>query len=90
MRSIRGSRNLRSAVTALATERRPQNVTGNALDGDRLMTLQEVCDFLQIEPGTARKQRSEGRFIPAYRIGKHLRFRRSAVLEWLESKADEV
>lgn len=82
-------------MVAMASEarrpvRRPTNVTGNALDGDRLMTLEEVCEFLQLSIGTARKQRVEGKFVPAYRIGKYLRFRRSAVLEWLEAHADEI
>ncbi|GAA0265420.1 helix-turn-helix domain-containing protein [Cryptosporangium japonicum] len=54
------------------------------------MTLAEVCAFLRIPVGTARKQRAEGKFVPGYRVGKYLRFRRSAVLEWLEEHADEI
>lgn len=73
-----------------ADPRRPQNVTGNALDGDRLMSLEEVCEFLNIKTGAARKQRVEGKFIKAYKLGKWIRFKRSDVLEWLEEHADET
>ncbi|GAA0265319.1 hypothetical protein [Cryptosporangium japonicum] len=33
---------------------------------------------------------SLGRFVPGYRLGKYLRFRRSAVLARLEEHADET
>ncbi|MFI5959785.1 helix-turn-helix domain-containing protein [Cryptosporangium sp. NPDC051539] len=68
------------------TEQPPLN---HAEAVDRLMTIDEVCDYLQITIGTARKQRSEGRFVRGYRLGKHLRFRRSAVDKWLEEHADD-
>jgi excisionase family DNA binding protein len=82
------------AVVSVSTESRhaarSKAITGNQLDGDRLLTLEEVCEFLQLPVATARKQRVEGKFVPAYKVGKYLRFRRSAVLEWLEAHADEV
>lgn len=58
--------------------------------GDPLMTLEEVCELLRIPIGSARKQRVEGKFVPGYRIGKYVRFRRSAVLAWIEEHADEI
>jgi predicted DNA-binding transcriptional regulator AlpA len=40
--------------------------------------------------GTIRKQRAEGEFAPAFKFGKHLRWLRSDLLEWLEAHRDEV
>jgi predicted DNA-binding transcriptional regulator AlpA len=57
---------------------------------DPLWSLEQVCEFLQLPLGTARKQRAMGRFVPGYRLGNYLRFRRSAVLAWLEEHADET
>ena len=66
------------------------NVTGNQYDGDRLMTIDEVAEFLNLPVATIRKQRSEMKFARGYKLGKHVRWRRSDLLEWLESKADEI
>jgi excisionase family DNA binding protein len=70
--------------------RKPTNVTGNALDGDSLLTIEQVADFLNLPVATIRKQRAMGTFAPGYRLGKHIRWRRSDILEWLEAHADEV
>ena len=56
---------------------------------DELLTLDELCAWLKITKMSIYKQRSEGTGPPGYRIGKHLRFKRSDVLAWLETrKAD--
>ncbi len=55
---------------------------------DELLTLDELCTMLKITKATAYKQRTSGTGPPGYRIGKHLRFKRSDVLRWLESKRD--
>ena len=55
---------------------------------DRLMTIVEVSDLLGMPVSTlyGRRHRSEG---PAgYRIGRHVRYRRSAVEAWIETQAD--
>lgn len=57
---------------------------------DELLTLDELCAMLKITKATAYKQRSTGTGPPGYRIGKHLRFKRSDVLIWLESKRAPV
>lgn len=56
---------------------------------DRLMTLDEVCELLQLSKQTAYKQRAMGLFVPGYRIGKWLRFRYSDVQRWIEEHRDE-
>lgn len=57
---------------------------------DELLTLDELCAMLKITKATAYKQRSTGTGPPGYRIGKHLRFKRSDVLDWLESKRESA
>jgi excisionase family DNA binding protein len=56
---------------------------------DELLTLDELCALLKIPKATAFKPRDRTG-PPGYRIGKHLRFKRSAVLAWLQTKKDSV
>ena len=51
---------------------------------DELLTAQELADYLKIP------LRQEGTGVRGLRIGKHLRFRRSDVEMWLESKQDPI
>jgi predicted DNA-binding transcriptional regulator AlpA len=44
--------------------------------------------MLKITKATAYKHRATDSGPPGYRIGKHLRFKRSDVLSWLETKKD--
>jgi excisionase family DNA binding protein len=74
---------------ASAEFRRP-NITGSVHDGDYLMTIEQVAEFLQLPVATIRKQRSMGTFAPGFKLGKHVRWRRSSILEWLEAHADEI
>lgn len=57
---------------------------------DELLTLDELCAMLKITKATAYKQRTTGSGPPAYRIGKHLRFKRSDVVAWLETKRESA
>ena len=63
--------------------------TGNIHDADQLWSIEQVAEFLNLPVGTIRKQRVEGKFAPGYRIGKHVRWKRSELLEWLEEHRDE-
>lgn len=55
-----------------------------------MLSIDELCEWLKISKNTAYKQHSQGTGPPAYRLGKHLRFMRSEVLEWLQTKRDSA
>lgn len=53
---------------------------------DRLMTTDELLTYLQVPKSTLYSWRRENRGPRAFTVGKHLRFRRTEVDEWLESQ----
>jgi excisionase family DNA binding protein len=55
---------------------------------DRLMTLPEVSELLGIPVATLYRWRHRGEGPRGYRIGRHVRYRRSAVDAWIETQAD--
>jgi len=55
---------------------------------ERLMTLPELSDMLGIPIETLYGWRHRGEGPVGYRIGRHVRYRRTAVEEWLEMQAD--
>jgi excisionase family DNA binding protein len=57
---------------------------------DRLLSIEEVSALLQLPVRTIYKQRSMGLFCPAYKIGRHLRWKRVELLAWIETRRDAV
>jgi excisionase family DNA binding protein len=58
---------------------------------DRMMTVEDLAEYLRLPVATIYKQRSEGTGPPGFRIGKYVRWRRSEVDAWLdESKRDPI
>ena len=57
---------------------------------DRLMTLQEVADYLGVPIGTLYQWRARAPRMgpPGYRVGRHVRFHREQVDAWLKDHAD--
>ena len=55
---------------------------------DPLMTPAEVADYLNIPLQTLYNWRSEGRAPEGFKLGGHLRFRRSMVNRWLAEQGD--
>ena len=56
------------------------------VDPDRLLSVEEAAEFLQISPQVVRKW-ARDREIPAIRMGERFwRFRRSALMEWAADK----
>jgi predicted DNA-binding transcriptional regulator AlpA len=59
------------------------------LPENRLWTIQEVSEFVQLPVATLYKHRSLGIGIPAFRLGKHLRYNPKDVYAWLDEHRDE-
>jgi len=53
---------------------------------ERLMTLEEVADYLRLSIHTVYKMAQQGR-IPAYKVGKQWRFKKEIIDKWITSKA---
>ena len=49
---------------------------------ERLMTMQEVAEYLQCSLSTVRRWVGRGK-VPHYRLGKMIRFRRAELDHWL-------
>jgi len=52
---------------------------------ERLMTIDEVAEFLHMNPMTLYSWVREGK-IPAFKIGKVWRFRKNDIYEWLKKQ----
>ena len=65
----------------------PQNRDGST--GDEWFTLAELGDWLKFDRTTAYRLIRERR-IPAYRIGRATRIRRSHVERWLEAEGKDT
>lgn len=55
------------------------------LMGEEILTNREVADLLKLHPKTVNKLAIAGK-LPAYRIGRQWRFRKSEVLKLLEKR----
>ena len=55
---------------------------------ERLMTLPELSEMLGVPIESLYGWRHRGDGPVGYRIGRHVRYRRSAVEDWLETQAD--
>ena len=53
---------------------------------DRLLTVEELCDYLHIKPSTIYKKTSS-RQIPFVKVGSKLRFRQASIEDWLRSNS---
>lgn len=56
---------------------------------ERLLTLDEVADYLAVPKATIYRWRVDGNGPRGFKVGKHLRFRRSVVENWLEAQSDD-
>lgn len=57
---------------------------------ERLMTLAELSEMLGVPVSTLYAWRYRGEGPAGYRIGRHVRYRRSVVEAWIECQADPV
>jgi excisionase family DNA binding protein len=51
---------------------------------DRLLTVQELAEYLAVPVATIYQWRYLRKGPPGFRIGRHVRYRRSDVEEWIE------
>lgn len=51
---------------------------------DRLLTVPELADYLAVPVATLYQWRYLRKGPPGFRIGRHVRYRRSDVNEWIE------
>jgi excisionase family DNA binding protein len=56
---------------------------------ERLMTLADVSEMLGIPINTLYRWRVRGECPTGYRVGRDVRYRRSAVDAWLETHTDQ-
>lgn len=57
-------------------------------DNDKIMTLEEVADYLRLTPQTIYTWAQE-RKIPAVKLGKEWRFKKSLIDKWFNEHLDE-
>lgn len=60
---------------------------GKSFGQGRLLTTEEVADYLRIPVQTIHYWRHFGRAPRAIRVGRHLRFRMNDLLDWVEERA---
>ncbi len=53
---------------------------------DRLLTVQDLADYLDVPVATIYAWRYRRQGPQGFRVGKHLRFRRSDVERWIEDR----
>jgi excisionase family DNA binding protein len=58
---------------------------GGSLPDNEILTLEEVATYLRLKPQTIYKWAQEQR-IPAVKLGKEWRFRRSVIDRWLDDQ----
>ena len=57
--------------------------------GDRLLSGQEVADYLGVPLKTLYQWRTKGTAPRAVKVGRHLRFRSEDVAAWCDRNADQ-
>ena len=62
---------------------RPYSTQNPTVPVAPLLTMDELCDFLKVEPATVYQLTYRGK-IPHYKIANRLRFRLSEILSWIE------
>lgn len=72
------SKNLEKAVNAMAKSKSPP---------DKVMTIEELSEYLKISRSTLYKLAQEGK-LPAQKVGRHWRFHRDAVDAWLKNQKE--
>lgn len=57
-------------------------------DENEFLTAEEVAAFLRIPQSTVYKL-AQDHILPGFKVGKHWRFRKTAMQEWIKKQEDE-
>ena len=57
-------------------------------DLDEFWTAEEVSTYLRIPQSTIYKLAQE-KILPGFKVGKHWRFRRESIMEWIKSRENK-
>jgi excisionase family DNA binding protein len=57
-------------------------------NNNQIMTLEEVAEYLRVKPQTIYTWAQEGK-IPAAKLGKEWRFKKSMIDKWFNEQMDE-
>jgi excisionase family DNA binding protein len=58
------------------------------ISDDKIMTLEEVAEYLRVKPQTIYTWAQEKK-IPAAKLGKEWRFKKSMIDEWFNERIDD-
>lgn len=68
------------------TENRPvDNMLRDCVEKDELMTIEELCSYLKVVKSWVYYQTHMGK-LPHVKVGRHLRFEKSKVMEFLRGQ----
>ena len=62
---------------------RPPRATGRAVPPPEVMTISDLAEYLQLSKSSLYKLVQCGK-VPGQKVGKHWRFHREAIDEWLK------
>ena len=57
---------------------------------DRLLTVEELADYLGVPVATLYQWRYRRQGPPGFRVGRYIRYRPTDVQQWIERKLDSV
>lgn len=57
-------------------------------NANEFWTAEEVSNYLRIPQSTIYKL-AQDKILPGFKVGKHWRFRRDAILKWIQEKEDK-
>jgi len=83
-----GRRTVEAMTSDSAPARRPTVLVACG-QGDRLLTVEEVAEWLGVPVGTIYAWRYRSTGPASYKVGRHVRFRPSDVEQWLEAQRTE-
>jgi len=81
-------RRINTPPVKIAASRPTVKSTSQVVQGEALMTPSEVSQLLGVPVTTLYGWRHRGEGPVGYRIGRHVRYRRATVEEWIETQAD--